>query len=272
MEDETGYHATMQCSKARALRQGLADAWNLPDESILAYTGTDWVLVLLDRLNKDMRCKIMLIWWRAWHHRNYIIFDKGNASVDNSISFLQNYLDTLQGVASGRDTVDRKGKTPVYQEVVQKKQATQGEDGDKNKWVKPQEGWMKCNVDASFIIAQCRSASMAEGTACLQGLELALCYSSSNLIIETDFAAPLEAFKDNSPDRSDLCSIAREFKLKKPPSRQICLAEVGRNCNLVAHDLCQFGRRELSGGVLLSLIPTSASRSAWADCNQNIVS
>jgi hypothetical protein len=34
---------------------------------------------------------------------------------------------------------------------------------------------------------------------------------------------------------------------------------------------CQFSRREWCSGVLLSAIPTCASKSAWDDCNQNSV-
>ena len=65
--------------------------------------------------------------------------------------------------------------------------------------------------------------------------------------------------------------IAREFKQKKSPDRKVLLAKVDRNCNKVAHDLCQFSRRELSSGVLPSAIPAYASRSAWSDCNQTMI-
>ena len=52
----------------------------------------------------------MFIWWRAWDHRNNIIFDKGNAFVDNPIRFLQNYHATLQDIANGGEILNRKGK------------------------------------------------------------------------------------------------------------------------------------------------------------------
>ena len=52
----------------------------------------------------------MFIWWRAWHHWNDIIFDKGDASVDNSIRFLQNYRASLQNIVHGGETHNRKGK------------------------------------------------------------------------------------------------------------------------------------------------------------------
>jgi hypothetical protein len=53
MDAETGYHATMSCTKAKALRQGLSEVWNLPRESDLVYTGSEWVLVLLDFFEKE---------------------------------------------------------------------------------------------------------------------------------------------------------------------------------------------------------------------------
>jgi hypothetical protein len=78
---------------------------------------------------------------------------------------------------------------------------------------------------------------MGEGIACLQGLSLALQNSVENLIIETDCAAVLKAFRDDSTNRSELCIVAREFKHKKPPDRQVVLVKVDRCCNKVAHEL-----------------------------------
>jgi hypothetical protein len=77
--------------------------------------------------------------------------------------------------------------------------------------------------------------------------------------------------KEDSLDRSELCMIAKEFGIKKPPDRQVSVMKMNRSCNKVAHELCQFNRRVLSGGVLLSAVPTCASRPAWEDCNTNIV-
>jgi hypothetical protein len=81
MEAETGYHATMNCTRARDLRKGLADLWNLPHDKELAFTGRDWVLVFLDKLNQDTRDKLMFVRWKAWHDRNNIIFGDDKVSV-----------------------------------------------------------------------------------------------------------------------------------------------------------------------------------------------
>ena len=239
----------------------------------------------------------MFIWWRAWHHRNDIIFDKGDASIDNSIRFLQNYLASLQNIAHGCETRDRKGKEKVHQEKLIKHHSSTQEKEVKESWGKPEEGWVKCNVDASFsssdmagawgailrdhngsIIASawdrinhCNSAALGEAIACLEGLKLSLAHSDSDIIIETDCSAVLEAFKEDSTNRTEVRLIAKEFKLKKPPDRQVNLLKISRNCNFAAHDLCQFGRRELSGGVLKSSVPECVSKSALNDCNKNNV-
>jgi hypothetical protein len=56
---------------------------------------------------------------------------------------------------------------------------------------------------------------MGEVIACrLHGLDLALNNFNQNIIIETDCAAILEAFRKGSMDRSEVCMIAKEFHLK----------------------------------------------------------
>jgi ribonuclease HI len=297
MEEETGYHATMVCTKAIALRQGLEKSWNLPPESKLIHTGPDWVLVLLDSLTHDQRSKMMFLWWRAWHHRNNIIFDNGQASVDNSIRFLQNYLTTFQGIAAGHIVADRKGKGTISQGNVHRQGPILKENNENNTWMKPEEGWIKCNVDASFLsegktgswgavvrdnfgkiicsawglIPHCQSAYVAEAIACLNGLQVALNNSEADMIIESDSSLTIEAFREGSMDRSEISIIAKEFRRKKPPDRQVKILKINRNCNKVAHELCQFSRRELSSGVLLSAVPTCVSRAACNDCNPDIM-
>jgi hypothetical protein len=49
----------------RALRQAMSQHWNLPDENFFSYTGKDWLLLLLDRVSKDLRGLILLVLWRV---------------------------------------------------------------------------------------------------------------------------------------------------------------------------------------------------------------
>jgi hypothetical protein len=63
MDEETSYHATVTCTKARALRDKMREHWNLPQESMFRHTGKDWLLVLLDRCNKKQRAQVLLLLW-----------------------------------------------------------------------------------------------------------------------------------------------------------------------------------------------------------------
>jgi hypothetical protein len=109
---------------------------------------------------------------------------------------------------------------------------------------------------ACDYIPHCESAAMGEAIACLQGLNLSLANSFAKMVIETDYTIVLEAFKEDSNDRSAISLIAREFRLKKPSNHHVILTKISRGCNSVAHDLCQIGRRVMSGGVLQGVIPT----------------
>ena len=199
----------------------------------------------------------MFLWWRAWHHRNNIIFDKGDGSVDNSIRFLHNYHDTMQGIKNGGAPVSRKGKEKASPEFSTKLPNQGQEIGVQTFWTKLAEGWVKCNVDASFSacdstgawgavlrdhnglviasawdrIKHCKSALLGEAIACLEGINLSLAKSDLNLLIETDHASLLEVFKDDSMDRTEVSLIAKEFRLKKPPDQRVILSKISRICN-----------------------------------------
>jgi hypothetical protein len=77
IEEESGYHAVVHCTQAKALRWELHLHWSLPDERKFDYTGPDWLLHLLDTTEPEERNNIMLMLWRAWHHRNNIMHGKG---------------------------------------------------------------------------------------------------------------------------------------------------------------------------------------------------
>jgi hypothetical protein len=61
MNEENSFHATVSCTKARALREKMRDYWDLPPETMLRYTGKDWLLILLDRCNTNQRAGVLLV-------------------------------------------------------------------------------------------------------------------------------------------------------------------------------------------------------------------
>jgi hypothetical protein len=71
----------------------------------------------------------------------------------NSSRYLQNYLCTIHGSTVGTATVDkdRNGKAPSDFWVVKKATSTIQNSGNFDGWRRHEIGWVKCNVDASFM-------------------------------------------------------------------------------------------------------------------------
>lgn len=86
--EEDEFHAVISCTKSTALRFAMRKEWQLPDEKDFRYTGKDWLQVLLDKHNSDMRIKIMLLLWRAWFLRDNCVHSDGKESVSRSVLFL----------------------------------------------------------------------------------------------------------------------------------------------------------------------------------------
>jgi hypothetical protein len=94
-EDESGYHARVRCTKARVLRLELGKHWSIPLEAKFVYTGPDWLLILLSQHNADVKAKILLMLWRAWHLRNDMVHGQGSGSIVGSALFLGNFAKCL---------------------------------------------------------------------------------------------------------------------------------------------------------------------------------
>jgi hypothetical protein len=256
----------------------------------MRYTCKDWVLVLLDSLNEDMKAKVMFLWWRAWHHRNDCIFGKGDASISHSAVFVKNYHDSVELIKNGGAEVDRKGKKPVmYTTAAQKKTVKEDQLGS---WEKPDVGWTKVNVDASFsieqssgswgavardhdgrviasawgIIEHCRSAQVCEAIFCYEDPKLTINDTSNRIIIETDCQSLLSIFKPDSEDRSDARFIAEDFNRLIAEGKIVILSYKNRNDNNLAHEIAKFASRELCSGLLHGQVPSCVSELAMREC------
>uniref|UniRef100_A0A8R7V269 Reverse transcriptase domain-containing protein n=1 Tax=Triticum urartu TaxID=4572 RepID=A0A8R7V269_TRIUA len=53
--EENEYHAVVECTKSRALRQEMRAKWALPREELFRYTGTDWLQSLLNSCDGKTR-------------------------------------------------------------------------------------------------------------------------------------------------------------------------------------------------------------------------
>jgi hypothetical protein len=93
MEDETGFHAVVRCTKAVALRQEMRAYCTLPEEEQFQRAGPDWLLLLLGSLSKEIGAQILMLFWRMWQLRNDIIHGEGTCLIVVSSKFLVRYWD-----------------------------------------------------------------------------------------------------------------------------------------------------------------------------------
>jgi hypothetical protein len=114
MSPKTGHHTVVAYTKAASLWREMRHEWTLPDEQRLHASGPDWLLILLNMLDRERRAKELLIMWRGWFLRNDIIFGKEKETIVGSAKFLLSYSETLNWLEKSRrkGTCD-KGKAPM---------------------------------------------------------------------------------------------------------------------------------------------------------------
>ena len=266
---ENSYHATVECTKARALREALRAVWHLPGEDKFLWTGPDWLLILLDGVNEEQRTHIMYMLWRAWYLRNDLIHGDGRCAIAGSVSFLTSYEEVLLPNRQMPD--DIKGKKPMYSEGQKEKHMAEKQSSG---WIAPPDGAAKINVDAGFrmetgeasagiVIRDCRglillaacktlhpcsSAEQAEALASLEGIRCALQWIHMPVILETDNAEVVARLKTKHSSRSVWEGVIMEAKAAMQGLQAVEVAHIKRDSNKVAHTLAQMA---LSSGNCL---------------------
>jgi ribonuclease HI len=295
-EPEDGYHATMRCTKSVALRQNLRNVWDLPDEKELQNSGEEWTLRILNSVNSEMRAKLMMLWWRAWHLRNNIIFGDGKAGIAHSSQFLNNYLSSLSNIKEGILPVDVKGKRPIFE--LQEIQSDSPSPAKGSQWKPPDTNWLCLSVDASYIketnvaswgalirdhngqvhcsawgmLSKCATAEMAEAMACLEGIKLSVPLVASGIIIESDCATLIKKISGTEMDRSYTASVVSDIQRLVAHFPSFRFRKISREDNRPAHELARLCRVECSAGVLQGTAPPYVLELALLDCNQNLSS
>jgi ribonuclease HI len=125
-----------------------------------------------------------------------------------------------------------------------------------DRWEPPPEGWLKLNVDGSFVVQtgeagvgvvtawrvlyRCASADEAEAQACAEGLRLASQWCPGPIVVESDSARILTAMETDAMDCSELGHIILEAKEYLQMLVYWKLHKVKREGNKVAHELRSF--------------------------------
>jgi ribonuclease HI len=288
-DEESSYHATVACTKARALRFKMREVWSLPGEEEFKFTGPDWLLILLANSSKDSHPLILLLLWRAWHHRNNIVHEDGQCSIDASAVFLQNYVYTL--TCSGYSL---SSKRPSLQASKTTNTDATSHGNYSPIWSPPKQGSLKLNFDASFIqdtnqgfmggvirdhkagvicamaekLTSYADAQEAEAKALLKCLQNCVVQGIHPSEVETDCAAVYTAVNAANQDISKLCFIYREIDNIRKSVFSFSMSLVKRDCNTVAHELAKCNRMEGTQGIWNMCFPDQIKPLIGNDCNK----
>jgi hypothetical protein len=278
-EEEDSFHATVNCTKARALRWAMRTHWDLPPEHCFYKTGPEWLQQLMANCGEIQRSRILMILWRSWHLRCDVTHGRGEETIARSVAFLLSYDKDLQNLL-GSDSANAGNiysRTPISNSEVDDR----GQLVNRNIWKPPTEGNLKINVDAAFsedtgdaaigviardhlghislaasiVIDKCSDAEEAEACAIREGLNLAVEYNLKPNAIESDCANAVATANSHKVVASRCWGIYRDIERLKILSPGCNVTKVVRSCNSVAHELAKLARVSGDSYVWLPPIP-----------------
>jgi ribonuclease HI len=297
VEREDNFHAFCRCPLAITLWRAM-DVWQLPDPASVINTGEDWLLHLLVGRPELERTRILLLLWRIWHVRNEVVHNKKAPPVEASRRFLCSYIDTIMTIKYRPQADHIKGKAPVSDCMVRPihVDVRVAEANEKRSWSRPEEGWVKLNVDGSFhqesgeagigmilrdssgdiIFSSCRqlftcsSPLEAELAACMEGCALTLQWNNLPCIIEVDSLEAVSMLKAGGDDRSANAFLLRETKRLMSEMAGFRVEHIRREQNLVSDALANMGRTEARTAVWLRSGPLDIPKLCLDDCNGGV--
>jgi hypothetical protein len=90
------------------------------------------------------------------HLRNNIVHNDSKETIENSVSFLLSYNNTIESMEASHEGL---GKEPMLRNNVSG--AGAGNQERPGNWTLPPQGWVKLNTDASFLSAEGASGAGA---------------------------------------------------------------------------------------------------------------
>ncbi|CAM0908755.1 unnamed protein product [Alopecurus aequalis] len=174
---------------------------------------------------------------------------------------------------------------------MREKHRDDGRQKVKQKWIPPDEGSDKLNVDSAFTpdghagagmilrnwrgelifaassqLQGCDDALEAELAAMEEGLNLAVHWSTKPIVLESDCAEAIKLVHGSCPNMSRYAmrinSIRERFN-----EREIVLTKVSREANCVSHGLARMGRVEGRSAVWLQNVPSDIAEAMNTDCS-----
>jgi ribonuclease HI len=164
-------------------------------------------------------------------------------------------------------------------------------------WIPPDQGWLKLNVNASFIVAtgqtctgvvvrnhkgevivsawnlffDCQSVEEAEFAACCEGLRLVVEWCQGPIILESNNITCIRSLSSDERTRSSSVPWISDITEYMSRINQVKFQHVKRSQNSVARELSQHSRWVNSSTVWLRDIPECIVQSVCNDCNSIMI-
>jgi ribonuclease HI len=187
----------------------------------------------------------------------------------HSVHFLLNYAISLHAnlcTTSKNMPLDSKGKKPMWNHLPHTCKETKKNKTDLQKWKPPDQGWLKVNVDGSYIaetgqasigvvirdhtgqavlaagknFQNCCDAQESEALAAKEGARLAAQWCNKPVIFESDCTTITHAIQSKEQHLSQLKSILHDFNLYASNLIQWSCMYAKRNQNNVAHVIARY--------------------------------
>jgi len=159
-------------------------------------------------------------------------------------------------------------------------------------WHKPDPGWTKCNVDASFYegdstgttgvvlrdhdgqpcgamarwYEQTLNAMTAEALACRDGMQFAQDCGVSKLVLETDCQVLVKLWENRKTQRSEVAPVLFQMQDLSRNFEAFSFCFVSRTCNKLAHECARLVSRE-NPVEMWHIIPPGLQGTVDLDCN-----
>jgi ribonuclease HI len=229
----------------------------------------------LENLADSGRSLLLMVLWRNWFSHNEIMHGKPVPTIEASKNFLLSYVNTLLEIKQHPQVNQMKGKHVINYWGLKKDSQQRLYNGSTTDWEKPQQGWMKVNVDGSYDaqtgtggievvlrdsegnviaasckqLASCRNALEAELLPCKEGAVLALQWTFLPFVLETDCLVAIQMIQSKEKDISELAYLIREVKELLGSNRKVKICKALRSQNWVGHSLANKVRCDSLSGL-----------------------
>ncbi|KAK8606864.1 hypothetical protein V6N13_052617 [Hibiscus sabdariffa] len=196
--------------------------------------------------NAKQQMLLVITYWAIWHARNKLIYEGSLCSIPTTSTFIQAFILETESLA-GISTLK-----PVPKKV---------------KWFPPDSSTIKLNFDAAFnnstntsvsgivarnsqglVLAACTfphsavaDAFSAEALACESAVTFASDLGFRSVQVEGDSLSIIKKFNAATMDRSLISPIISDIQTLRGSFDNITFSFVGRQGNMVAHELAKLG-------------------------------